>query len=319
MRVIAWEGGMRNAPGRSAAVSAFALWTFLAVPGLAFDGSTSNAPPKISPKSFASAEQALRVGVDDLNAGNAASSVDALTYAAEGGQPMARWKLGEMYADGVGVARDDVKAFHYFNQLVQDYDEDAPSQRDRGAVSNAFVAVGVYCLTGIPNSDVRADPERARELFQYAATTFGDPDAQYNLAHMYIVGAGGLAKDNLVAMRWLMLASAKGHRPSEALLGHMLFVGDGAPPQRPRGLMWLTIAKNGAAGPKDEWIRELYQRDFGAASDQERQAAASLLEERAKGPPLPSAVARTLVKTLQILRPLGIPMLAGATPPQPEE
>ena len=218
---------MRKAPRRSAAVSAFALWTFLAAPGLAFNGSTSDAAPKISPKSFASAEQALRVGVDDLNAGNAASSVDALTYAAEGGQPIARWKLGEMYADGVGVARDDVKAYHYFNQLVQDYDEDAPSQRDRGAVSNAFVAVGVYCLTGIPKSDVRADPERARELFQYAATTFGDPDAQYNLAHMYIVGAGGLAKDNLVAMRWLMLASAKGHRPSQALLGHMLFVGDG--------------------------------------------------------------------------------------------
>ena len=83
--------------------------------------------------------------------------------------------------------------------------------------------------------------------------------------------------------------------------------------------MWLTIAKNGAAGTKDEWIRELYQRDFGAASDQERHAVATLLEERAKGPPLPSAVSRTLVKTLQILRPLGIPMLAGATAPQPEE
>ncbi len=172
-----------------------------------------------------------------------------------------------MYADGVGVARDDVKAYHYFNQLVQDYDEDAPDQRNRGAISNAFVEVGVYSLRGIPNSDVHADPERARELFQYAATTFGDPDAQYNLAHMYIVGEGGLAKDTIVAIRWLVLASGKGHRPSEALLGHMLFVGDGVPPQRPRGLMWLAIAKNGAEGPKDEWIRDLYQRDLAAASD----------------------------------------------------
>ena len=116
--------------------------------------------------------------------------------------------------------RDDVKAYHYFNQLVEDYDEDALDPRNRGAVSSAFVAVGVYSLTGIPNSDVRPDPERARELFQYAAATFGDPDAQYNLAHMYIVGAGGLAQDKLVAVRWLMLASHKGHRPSEALLGH---------------------------------------------------------------------------------------------------
>ena len=83
-------------------------------------------------KSFSSAEQALRAGIDDLNAGDAASSVAALTYAAEGGQPIARWKLGEMYADGVGVARDDVKAYHYFNQLVEDYDEDAPDQTKPG-------------------------------------------------------------------------------------------------------------------------------------------------------------------------------------------
>ena len=311
---------MGSAPGRrNLSVSTFAIFTFLSAPGLAFDGSTTGAPAKISPKSFASAEQALRAGIDDLNAGNAASSVDALTYAAEGGEPIARWKLGEMYADGVGVARDDVKAYHYFNQLVQDYDEDKPDQRDRGAVSNAFVAVGVYSLTGIPNSDVRPDPDRARELFQYAATTFGDPDAQYNLAHMYIVGAGGLGKDNIVAMRWLLLASHKGHRPSEALLGHMLFVGDGVPPQRPRGLMWLTLAKNGAVGAKDDWIRDLCQRDHASASDQDRQAAVALLEQRAKGPPLPSAISRTVVKTLQILRPLGIPMLAGATAEQPEE
>ena len=105
---------------------------FCAGARFALDGSTPNAATKISPKSFTSAEQALRAGIDDLKAGDAASSVAALTYAAEGGQPIARWKLGEMYADGVGVARDDVKAYHCFNQLVEEYDEDAPDQRNRG-------------------------------------------------------------------------------------------------------------------------------------------------------------------------------------------
>ena len=88
------------------------------------------------------------------------------------------------------MQRDDLKAYHYFNQLVEDYDEDQPDRRNLSAISNAFVAVGVYCLNGIPNSDVRPDPRRAHELFQYAATIFGDPNAQYNLAHMYMVGAG---------------------------------------------------------------------------------------------------------------------------------
>ncbi|HXZ15573.1 MAG TPA: tetratricopeptide repeat protein, partial [Roseiarcus sp.] len=260
-----------------------------------------------------------RAGLDDLNAGNAASCIDALTYAAEGGQAVARWKLGEMYADGVGVARDDVKAYHYFNQLVQSYDEDALEPRNRGAVSSAFVAVGVYSLTGIPNSDIRPDPERARELFQYAASTFGDSDAQYNLAHMYMVGTGGLAKDKLVAARWLMLAAGKGHRPSEALLGHMLFTGDGVLPQRAKGLMWLTVANNGAEGSKDDWIRELYRRDLAAASPQDRDAATAMIDERAKQPPAPSAISRTIIQTLQVLR---LPMLAAGpagspVPPAP--
>jgi hypothetical protein len=125
---------IRCLPGRIvAALAAFCILTFVPAPGFALDGSTPNVSAKISPKSFTSAEQALHVGIDDLKAGDAASSVAALTYAAEGGQPIARWKLGEMYADGVDVARDDVKAYHYFNQLVEEYDEDAPDQRIPGS------------------------------------------------------------------------------------------------------------------------------------------------------------------------------------------
>ena len=159
MRVDAcvWAGSRDSRRRDRARLAAFLLLIAVA-PASAFDGSTTSPPPKISPKSYASAEQALRAGLDDLSAGNAASCVDALTYAAEGGQTVARWKLGEMYADGVGVARDDVKAYQYFNRLVQDYDEDTLDPRNRGAVSSAFVAVGVYSLTGIPNSDVRRIP-----------------------------------------------------------------------------------------------------------------------------------------------------------------
>jgi uncharacterized protein len=304
----------------AAALVAFWVLTFVPAPGFAFNGPAPNAPAKSSSKSFTSAEQALRAGIDDLKAGDAVSSVAALTYAAEGGQLIARWKLGEMYADGVAVARDDVKAYHNFNQLVEEYDEDVPDQRVRGAISNAFVAVGVYSLTGIPNSDVHADPERAHELFQYAATTFGDPDAEYNLAHMYIVGTGGLSKDNITAVRWLVLAAGKGHRPSQALLGHMLFTGaEGVSMQRGRGLMWLQIAKNGAEGPKDEWVRQVYERDFAAANEDDRKVAAAMLDQRAKGPPLPSFVSRSVVKPMQMSRPFNMPMMAASPPTQPPE
>jgi uncharacterized protein len=314
MRVVACADGwvQRASLRRRFAFALIGSMTLGLAPALGFDGSTSDPSEKI-PKNFTDPNQALRAGLADLKAGDADASVAALTYAAEGGQDLARWKLGEMYADGQGVPHDDVKAYHYFNQLVEDYDEDQPDRRNLSATSNAFVAVGVYCLNGIPNSDVRADPGRAHELFQYAATIFGDPNAQYNLAHMYMVGAGGLAKDNIAAVRWFAVAAQKGHAPSQALLGHMLFMGDGVPHQRARGLMWLELAKDAALEPSGAWIHDLYQHDFDLAADNDRQAAAALHDARAKQT-LPSAPVRDVVKF--ILKPLGqFSPIAGSPPP----
>jgi uncharacterized protein len=281
------------------------------VPALAFDGSNANTPKKIPTENFESGQQALRLGLDDLKAGDMESSVAALRYAAEDGQALARWKLGEMYAKGDGVPRDDLKAYYYFNQLVEDYDEDRSDKRDLGAISYAFVAVGAYCLNGIPNSDVRSDPRRAHELFQYAATTFDDSNAQYNLAHMYLIGGGGLAKDNITAIRWLALAAKKGHPPSQALLGHMLFVGDGVLDQRARGLMWLETANDAASDPKEAWIRELYQRDFQLATDGDLRAAAAMHAAATKGTqPIPTRHSVT-----SFLQPFTVPPTGPRPPP----
>lgn len=248
-----------------------------ASPAFALDSNKTSDPGKIAVPTYSSAKEALRAGLNDLLAGDSRSSVEALTYAAEGGQALAQWKLGRMYSRGEGVPRDDSKAYSYFERLVESYNEDDPDRPDIAAISNAFVSVGVYCLNGIPNSEIKPDPERALEMFQYAATNFGDPDAQYNLARMYMDGAAGLARNNMRAARWLALAAEKGHHPAQALLGHLLFLGEGVPRQRARGLMWLSIAKRGAQGPKDEWIRELNAKDFGAASDDDREVAAAYL------------------------------------------
>jgi hypothetical protein len=125
---------------------------------------------------------------------------------------------------------------------------------------------------------------------------------------MYIVGGGGLAKDPISALRWLGLASSKGHKPSQALFGHMLFIGDGVQPQRAKGLMWLDIAKTGAEEAKDDWIRELYDTDVAAATKEERKQAASMANERKDG--LPSFISRSIIKTFEFLRqPLKMPSL----------
>jgi TPR repeat protein len=256
---------------------------------VALDSSKTSSPGKIAVQTFTSVQQALQAGVNDLLNGDAQSSIQALTYAADGGQPLAQWKLGRMYARGEGVPRDDAKAYEYFERLVESYNEDDPDRADVAAISNAFVAVGVYCLNGIPDSEVKRDPERALEMFQYAATNFRDPDAEYNLARMYMDGAAGLSRNNMTAARWLALAADKGHHPAQALLGHLLFLGEGVPRQRARGLMWLSIATTGAQGPKDDWIRDLQAKDFAAASEDDREVATAYLSARGKDPHAPMA------------------------------
>lgn len=224
-------------------------------------------------------QQALQAGIETYRAGNPRNSVDALTYAAQGGETLARWKLGKMYAQGDGVAADDWKAYQYFLQIVQTYDEDATPRRDLPAVASAFVAVGVYSLNGIPERRMAADPVRAHQMFHYAATNFGDANAQYNLARIHMDGAG-VPKDARQAARWLRLAAEKAHAPSQALLGHLLFNGaDSVPRQRARGLMFLTLARESALdAPRDAWIVELYEKALAAASEGERQAALESLE-----------------------------------------
>src|SRR5229473_2454190 len=220
--------------------------TPLATQGFAFDGapvSPDTAIPVVSaqPGAAAALKKVIPPPTPD-------TSLTSLQYAAEGGHPVAQWKLGRMYADGDGVAQDDLRAFEYFSRIANAHAEDSPSAPQATIVANAFVALGRYYLNGIPNSKIKSDPERAREMFSYAASYFGNADAQYDLA----------------------------------LLGQMLFNGDQLPRQAARGLMWLTLARDSAA-PDETWIKESYNRAIAKASEDDRAMALQMLEHWVQG------------------------------------
>jgi len=254
------------------------------LPAYAFDGSDAVANDKTPFRSFKNPQAALQAGLEGFRAGDPHSALEALKYAAAGGESLARWKLGKMYADGDGVPHDDIKAYDYFSQIVETYDEDNPNRRELSVVASAFVAVGVYNLNGIPNTKVVPNSERALEMFQYAATNFGDANAQYNLARMYLDGSDTVPKDGRQAARWLYLAADKGHPQAQALLGQILFTGhEGVQKQRARGLMWLSIARDAALqSKKDQWIVDLYDKAMAAASDTDRQVATIYRDDRGK-------------------------------------
>jgi TPR repeat protein len=113
-------------------------------------------------------------------------------------------------------------------------------------------------------------------MYWYAASYFADPDAQYNLGRLYL-DRNSNARDPRQAAKWLGLAAKKGQYQAQALLGSMLFKGDGITRQAALGLFWLTLAKDGA-GPDEAWITETYSSAFAQATDGERTMAYKYLE-----------------------------------------
>jgi TPR repeat protein len=226
--------------------------------------------------------EAFRSGTQALRQGRADQAVAELEYAAEQGIPGAMWKLGRMYADGEGVPVNKERAYEYFKRLTTIYGDDSAGTPYAPFVSKAFVNLGQYYFEGIPGT-VSANPMRAREAFRYAASYFGDGEAQYYLGRMFLKGEGG-QKNAKEAARWLSLSAEKGDARAQALLGEMLFKGNEVPRQAARGLFWLIVAKDGA-GTDEAWISDVYTAALAQANESDRALAHKYLEDWLKRRP----------------------------------
>ena len=265
-------------PMRAVVIGAsFLSACLMAAPAMAFDGTKSTNALAAAPP--LTAMEAFRSGTQQLKAGEKAKALHWLEYAAEKGHPLAQWKLARMYAEGDGVVQDDLKAFEYFRGIADGHADDNPDTPQARFVANAFVALGHYYLDGIPKTAIKRDPDHAREMFNYAASYFRDPEAQYYLARLYLDGVGA-PHDPRTAARWFGLSAQKGLCQSQAMLGAMLFTGDHVPRQAARGLMWLTLAKDNAkdsAAADQAWINRLYDSAFQQATEDEKAMAAMYL------------------------------------------
>jgi TPR repeat protein len=220
--------------------------------------------------------EAFRSGTQALRQGKTEQGLTELEYAAEQGVPGAIWKLGRIYADGDGVKMNKARAYDYFRRLTTMHGDDSAGTPNARYLANAFVTLGLYHLDGIPGT-LKADANVAREMFRYAAAYYADPEAQYYLGRLYLLGKGP-SKDAIQAARWLRLSANKGDHRAQALLGGMLFKGEEVSRQAALGLFWLIVAKD-AAGPDETWITEMYTSALAQASDSERATARKYLED----------------------------------------
>lgn len=261
-----------NAILRVATLGLSLTFVVTAQPVLAFDGSRSDNIVASAP-AIKAMEDAFRSGTQSLKTGDKAKGVQSLEYAAERGHALAQWKLGRMYQAGDGVEQDDLKAFEYFRGIAANHADDNPDGPQARFVASAFVALGHYYLEGIPNTKIKAEPSRARQMFDYAASYFRDAEAQYYLARMYLNGTGA-PQDPRTAARWFGLSAQKGQCQAQAMLGAMLFAGDHVPRQAARGVMWLTLARDACRSSMDEnWVANLYDSAYQQSTQDERALA----------------------------------------------
>src|SRR5262249_39310687 len=143
-------------------------------------------------------------------------------------------------------------------------------------VADAFVRLGGYYLTGIPNSNTKPEVVRAYRVFDYAAQYFADRDAQPHVRRLYLKRQGG-SNDTMQAMPWLAFAADKRQYQAQAVFGALLFKGEYVLRDAARGLMWLMLARD-AASLEETWITDQYARAWEQAIPDERTRALDLLK-----------------------------------------
>jgi len=211
----------------------------------------------------------FKFGFKAYKNGQKEEAVEAYKYAAEKGHTGSRWALANMYADGDGVAQDDFEAFKIYSEIAQQGVE--PGSEDTGFFVNALLSLAGYYKHGIPGSPVKTDLTQARQIYFQVASTFGVPEAQFQLAQMMLAGDGG-ATSTQQAKKWLNQARKAGHPGAMSVFGNILFQ-EG---QSANGLALMTAALD-RCKPKDcNWMESLQEQAFSVASESDRRNAIAL-------------------------------------------
>jgi|GEM_PF-6724056 len=155
--------------------------------------------------------------------------------AAINGSPIAQYKLGVMYRDGLGTSRNYEMAAVWF--------ERSANQGHEFAQYN----LGVMYRDGV---GVVQDYDKAMAWF-FLSSEQGNAAAKYNIGTMYHFGKG-VKQDHGIAFGWYLRGAEQGDEDSQYNLGWMYATGQGVQQDKIAAYMWLDIvaAKGDAQASK---------------------------------------------------------------------
>jgi TPR repeat protein len=152
-------------------------------------------------------------------------SIEVLKIAADLGDVVAQFDLGESYYYGDGVELDLVKGLHYFKLAAEHGDVDAQFN------------LGIIYLEG----EVVAKNLSNALIFFQAAAAQGHSEAQYNLGLMYFMG-DGVPKDDHQAANYFRDSAYFGHADAQCQLGLMYEKGLGIERDESKAFDWYFKA-----------------------------------------------------------------------------
>ena len=218
------------------------------------------------------AEADFEAGSRAFNAGDYATAAREFRFEAQSGNVDAMYLLGDLYATGRGVSKNDQEATRWYYRAVQGGERNALNSLYRmaesGSVYGEFVLGVLYFEgRGVPR-DLKASAgwmtRAAKQKFPLAAHYLGD---------MYLTGKG-VEKDEAAAVQWYTVAAEQANPISMAVLGGLYKSGRGAELDRVEAFKWLYLAVG-----RFQQMPKAYQQDNAKFFDNARRALIAVKRE----------------------------------------
>lgn len=184
--------------------------------------------------------------------------LQVLAPAAKLGDIAAEVEVARRLALGEGMKKNEAQAAAYFRSVINRLDNIGTHGKYAPAAAIACRFMARYHRRGLPEAHIVADPVYAFRLLHYAASYFGDAAAQYELAKA-LIGGDGVPKSAHSGAQWLLLAARKGYAPAQAVLGEMLWRGEGVKRVPGDGLGLLALARRSALPADKDWISKKFE------------------------------------------------------------
>lgn len=154
------------------------------------------------------------------------------------------FKLGALYANGLGVKQNSQQARKWLNKALK---------------QQVTAARTLLAWLYLNDESLGKSDGEALQLFLEAAEA-GDSDAQCALGDIYLDGAAGIEPDTGAMLQWYNSAARQNHPKAQYMLGKLLAEGRRLQQNDEAAFQWLTLAIMNQSEPAQKELAMLTAR-----------------------------------------------------------